>query len=330
YGLAIGLLLAAVLLVAGVAAMGVGYLGYRVWARSQATAAAQVTADASTPDASARRSGEVPPADGGPQAGDGKAGDAAAATATADGVQVLMDRGMQLFREESYLEATALFYKALKRDPTNLQAERMCYIACEFLAIQQLRADLRDRELTPEERTELYKDAVILARRAIRGAADIDEAEQAILNALEWYPGDDNLLDLQRSLQARRARRSRTLRSDTPTGSSMPSGNARLARRYLEEGLQAISDGRYVTARDRLTRALQMDPTLSDARTRLAEVDDILYERAETAWRQGQQLEARGDTEGAIAAYQQVVTYAGVSQAQLKRDAEQRIAALGG
>jgi len=344
-GLAIGLLVAMVLMVAGVAALGLGYVGWRAWTSRQATVATEAAiADSTEADADAASDAGPAAADTADQGGvaprsttasppdertDSPTESSAAAT-TADGVQVLMDRGMQLFREESYLEATALFYKALKRDPTNVEAERMCYIACEFLAIQQLRTDLRDRELTSEEREQLYKDAVILARRAMRGAADVDTAESAIIAALEWYPGDDNLLDLQRSVQAQRARGRRSARSSASNSSSMPSGNARLAQQYLDEGLQAISDGRYVTARDRLKRALQMDPMLTDAKARLTEVDAILGERAETAWSQGQQLEAQGDAEGAVAAYQQVVSYAGVSQAQLKRDAQQRIAALGG
>ncbi|MCK6502986.1 FHA domain-containing protein [Myxococcota bacterium] len=240
----------------------------------------------------------------------------------------LMAQGMALFRQGAYLDATAVFYKALKEDPQDVGAERMCYVSCEFLAIDQLRQDLRARQLSPAQRQALYQQATELGRQAARGRGDLDAAEQAIDAALAWYPGDPALTELKTSVQAARAR-SGTARSGRSATAAAPSASdKRLARQYLDEGLQAVEDGRYVVARDRLGRAASMDPSLSSARSSLADVERVLEDRAQAAWSQAQALEAAGNTSAAIAAYEQVVTYAGSRQGSMRSQAQRRLDAL--
>ncbi|NOY28439.1 MAG: hypothetical protein GXP62_21490 [Oligoflexia bacterium] len=249
-----------------------------------------------------------------------------------------MAQGMTLFRKGAYLDAMAVFYRAVKADPTNIEAERMCYVSCEFLAIQQLREDVLARQVSPEERVAIYQNAVHLGQRAARGRGDLDTAEKAIIAALEWYPQDATLTQLQTSVQAQRARASRTgssSRSSKTTSSnrrsssrSLSASDRRLARQYLDEGLQAVEDGRFVVARDRLTRAQGLDSSLSSARSNLADVNRVLDDRARSAYSQGRALEAAGNRTAAIAAYQMVVSYASSRQLSIRLQAQKRIDAL--
>lgn len=242
----------------------------------------------------------------------------------------LMDQGRALFQKGEFLDATAVFYKVLKAEPAYVEAERMCYVSCERLALQQLRADIDARRVPPAERQRLYDEAVAVGRNAVRGRADLDEAERAIAAAAEWFPSDDTLAELTRGIQARRARASQGGGGATRGRTAPSSGDSREARQHLDAGLRAIDEGEFVRARQELSRAVALDRSLSAARSNLADVDRVLEDRARNAWTQGQAWESRGDKSAAVSAYKQVLTYASSRQATLRSQAQARIDVLGG
>lgn len=332
--------LAGVLIGVGVAVVilgvGAGALGLGLWWKLAGPGAGPTSALTEPAAAAAAAASVEPPAPAEPPAAAAAPAAASAEPAAAPSLGVeaaqgsLMAQGMDLFRKGAYLDATAVFYKALKEDPQDVGAERMCYVSCEFLAIDQLRQDLRARQLSPAEQQALYQRAVELGRLAARGRGDVDAAEQALDAALAWYPADPTLSELKTSVQATRARSggARSSRGATAAVTPPSASDKRLARQYLDEGLQAAEDGRYVVARDRLGRAAAMDPGLGSARSSLADVERILEDRAQAAWTQAQALEAAGNTSAAIAAYEQVVTYAGSRQGSMRAQAQRRLDAL--
>ncbi len=57
-------------------------------------------------------------------------------------VRAAMEAGQKLFDERRYLDAMARFYEVRKKDPQNVEAERMVYLSGELILIQSLRESL--------------------------------------------------------------------------------------------------------------------------------------------------------------------------------------------
>jgi pSer/pThr/pTyr-binding forkhead associated (FHA) protein/tetratricopeptide (TPR) repeat protein len=122
---------------------------------------------------------------------------------TRDEVSALMADGMRLFTEGKQFEAAAQFYKVQQIDPGNPDAERMGYVACEFIAMQRMYEGLTARSVSATQRADAKAQALVAVAAARKDASTIDAARALLAAALELNPEDPELVDAGGQLQQR-------------------------------------------------------------------------------------------------------------------------------
>jgi hypothetical protein len=115
-----------------------------------------------------------------------------------------MAEGMRLFTEGKQFEAATQFYKVQQLDPGNPDAERMGYVACEFIAIQKMFEGLQARSASEAERATAKTTALTAVAAALEDGSQVAPATQALAAALALLPGDAELLAAQEQLESRR------------------------------------------------------------------------------------------------------------------------------
>ncbi|MDP2308391.1 MAG: FHA domain-containing protein [Pseudomonadota bacterium] len=120
-----------------------------------------------------------------------------------DEVAALMADGMRLFTEGKQFEAAAQFYKVQQVDPGNPDAERMGYVACEFIAMQRMYEGLTARSVSATQRTDAKTLALAAVVKAGTDGSAIGEAHTLLAAALELNPGDPELADAGAQLALR-------------------------------------------------------------------------------------------------------------------------------
>jgi pSer/pThr/pTyr-binding forkhead associated (FHA) protein/tetratricopeptide (TPR) repeat protein len=130
---------------------------------------------------------------------------AALAPAQRDEVAALMAEGMRLFTEGKQFDAAAQFYKVQQIDPGNPDAERMGYVACEFIAMQRMYDGLVARTASEAQRADARKAALDAVALADADAGKIPDARALVVAALALNPGDAELTAALDALQQRKA-----------------------------------------------------------------------------------------------------------------------------
>jgi pSer/pThr/pTyr-binding forkhead associated (FHA) protein len=120
-------------------------------------------------------------------------------------VNALMAEGMRLFTEGKQFEAAAQFYKVQQVDPGNPDAERMGYVACEFIAVQHIFDGLQARSTTALEHTNAKAAALAAVTLALADASHMTEARRLLDAADVHLPGDPDLLAAREQLDGRKA-----------------------------------------------------------------------------------------------------------------------------
>ncbi len=117
----------------------------------------------------------------------------------------LMGEGMRLFTEGKQFEAAAQFYKVQQLDPGNPDAERMGYVACEFIAMQRMYEALQARSSSEAERAAAKQAALAAVVTALADSSQIPAALQLLGAAASLLPGDVELADAAAQLDGRKA-----------------------------------------------------------------------------------------------------------------------------
>lgn len=116
-----------------------------------------------------------------------------------------MAAGERLFADERYYEATNRFIKALRLDPHNAEAKRLGYLACERIAVRELRESLEVKNATPTTRAALREEALRIGEAAIKGKDSLVTAEHTLRRALKLNPEDKALVALDTRLRRKAA-----------------------------------------------------------------------------------------------------------------------------
>ncbi|MFN7146652.1 MAG: hypothetical protein ACK4YP_22955, partial [Myxococcota bacterium] len=120
-------------------------------------------------------------------------------------VAALMAEGMRLFTEGKQFEAAAQFYKVQQLDPGNPDAERMGYVACEFIAMQRMYEALQARSASEAERAGAKQGALDEVAAAMTDSARVATAHQRLDAALGLLPGDPELIAARDQLAGKKA-----------------------------------------------------------------------------------------------------------------------------
>ena len=118
-----------------------------------------------------------------------------------------MAAGEQLFAEERYYEATNRFIKALRLDPHNEEAKRLGYLACERIAVRELRESLEVKNATPASLAKLREDALRVGELALKekNKDSLVTAEHTLRRAMKLNPDDKALASLDTKLRRKAA-----------------------------------------------------------------------------------------------------------------------------
>lgn len=125
--------------------------------------------------------------------------------ANAQEVATLMAEGMRLFTEGKRFEAAAQFYKVQQVDPGNPDAERMGYVTCEFIAMQQMLDGLKSRSSAEQEKASAKAAALTAVTVALADAAKLADARGLLDAADVLLPGDAELQAAREQLEGRKA-----------------------------------------------------------------------------------------------------------------------------
>jgi tetratricopeptide (TPR) repeat protein len=117
-------------------------------------------------------------------------------------VAALMADGMRLFTEGKQFEAATQFYKVQQLDPGNLDAERMGFVACEFIAMESMHAGLAARSASETQKADAKK-AALDAATAAKDGTGVEAARALVTAALALNPADPELVAAGEQLQQR-------------------------------------------------------------------------------------------------------------------------------
>lgn len=115
----------------------------------------------------------------------------------------LMQEGIGLFMDEEYYAATSRFLQILKMDPGHEDAERMGYVACEFIAIQAMQDVVEQAAASEADKKVARQEALAMGKAALDGKANLGDARDAVRQALRLNPDDEDLAALSKQLQRR-------------------------------------------------------------------------------------------------------------------------------
>ncbi len=115
----------------------------------------------------------------------------------------LMAEGMKAFAEARYFDAAGAFYRVLQVDPAHRDAKRMGYVACEFIALSEMRSALVQRTTTDAARAEAKATALDAVAKAQAGTLPVAEARAPLEAALALTPDDTELVAAKAALDTK-------------------------------------------------------------------------------------------------------------------------------
>ncbi|MCB9794117.1 MAG: FHA domain-containing protein [Alphaproteobacteria bacterium] len=212
----------------------------------------------------------------------------------AEEVRRQMDEGVQLFQNGRYYEATSRFLSVLKLDPGHEGAERMGYVACEFIAVRELQDSVNSRAASAADREQARDDALALAEQALTGQATVSDANEAIRAALKLNPGDEALEEAQRKVRGRLAAAAK--RAEEKKNEAL---EAELAGVY-NEGKAQLDRGAWSQAVSTFNKVLQADPERTTnvyykAEEGISKAKNAMRAQADAPYRQGVGIMEGGD-----------------------------------
>ncbi|MED5370982.1 MAG: FHA domain-containing protein [Myxococcota bacterium] len=246
-------------------------------------------------------------------------------------VAELMEDGMERFTAEDYTGASGKFLKVLQLDPGNPDAERMGYMACEFIAVQALQDGVERQAASETQRAQAKTEALALAEQAQRGEVPLSEAQKAVRAALNLNPEDAELDEADKQLRRRTARVVEAKQTKQVAGLTEDlSGAYDSAKASLDAGryAEAVSGFRAILAKDPGGQT----PYAAKAKTGLSQAQAKQRELAEGPYMKGMEAAASGDMVGARRQLREALRYdpghAGASAKLSEIDGELRRAAM--
>ncbi|MEE2752224.1 MAG: FHA domain-containing protein [Myxococcota bacterium] len=115
-------------------------------------------------------------------------------------VEQYLQDGQGLFREKKYFDAFGKFNQALQLAPDNENAERLQYMACEFVSIDKLFNAVQSRAASDSERREAKVAALEAGRGALSNGRGYQSALSKVRAALGMNQGDPELGELEAQL----------------------------------------------------------------------------------------------------------------------------------
>ena len=247
--------------------------------------------------------------------------DAANATRAA----ALLDMGTLLFQRGRYLDAASQYYKVLKLTPDDEQAERMGYVACEYIAMDRMRDAVLIRSTPPVQRDVARSASLALGESALAGRSELPEARAALREATVLLPSDKALSAMLVRVQDA---------EDVAINRQQAETHRKKIETLFKLAKVQVARGDDPSAASAFEAVMAADPDKKttyyfDARTALAEARTRVHAQAEAAFELARGRESAGDPAGARLHYQQVLTLAG-AESDIGQRAAVRLAALPG
>jgi tetratricopeptide (TPR) repeat protein len=235
----IGVVAVGLMFAMGSALLCAGVVGWRIWASRTADVAA-VPGEAASPE-----------------------------------VAALLEEGRALFAQDRHFEAAAKFYQVLQLDPRNVEAERLAFVACELIAIDRMRDELRARvAAAPVAAAATVAVAPPAPKPASRGSSR-QSADALFAKGQSAYDAGDYPGAVKAWQQAMAADPSRSgAYYDAEAGIRRAKDRMRAdARPHYAVGLEAQEEGDLLTAREAFKETVRIDPYNETAAARLKEVE---------------------------------------------------------
>lgn len=296
------------------------------WSRITADGPSAASAPATAAPATGKSGAGASPAAGSQPAAPAAASPASAEdAANATRATALLEMGTLLFQRGRYLDAASQFYKVQKLTPDNEQAERMGYVACEYIALDRMRDAVLIRSTPPAKRDLARSAALALGEDALAGRAELPAARVALREATVLLPNDKAVSAMLVRVQEA---------EDVAINRQQAETHRKKIETLFKLAKVQVAKGDDVGAAGAFEAVMAADPDKKttyyfDARAALAETRTRLHAQAEAAFLLAEGREAAGDTAGARLHYQQVVTLSG-PDSDVGLRAAARLAALGG
>jgi len=176
-----------------------------------------------------------------------------------------MSEGQEAFRRKEYFEAFKKFFKTVSIDPTNEKAQRFQVLACEYVAVAKLQEKIASNEATETEKADAIADGIEAAEKALRTkrGGDLNTAKRKLQKGLLLNPGNQALTDLLTKVRAKI--RDNVRWDETKEKKS----RAEQMRPLLSSGERNLNSGRYANAITDYQRALDIELTPYNNKTRL-------------------------------------------------------------
>ena len=216
-----------------------------------------------------------------------------------DEIDELMDEGLALFMDEEYYAATSRFLQILKTDPGHEDAERMGYVACEFIAIQAMQAAVEQAAASEADKIKARSDALAMGQAAMDGQANLSDAKDAVRQALRLNPEDEELEALSKQLQRRSSqvakvaveRKNQRLAEDI--GPLYESAKAALNRGDWSNALKGFEAVKVADPSRATPYYYQAEEGISDVKSRMRRAAAEPYKQAMTSMARGDNITAR-------------------------------------
>jgi tetratricopeptide (TPR) repeat protein len=191
----------------------------------------------------------------------------------------MMSDGMRYFAEGKHFDAAAQFYKVMQLDAANVDAKRMGYVACESIALGEMRRVLGSRSASQQQREEARRLALASVAAALAGDSSAANARARVEEALALSPGDAELTAAEGALSARAAQQSAyAVRARSEK-------QAKSLQQLVDAGQREMERGQYAKAAKYFEQVLSGDPTRTSTQ----------YYQAEEGIRQAKdQMKAEG------------------------------------
>ncbi|MFZ5482488.1 MAG: FHA domain-containing protein [Myxococcota bacterium] len=198
-------------------------------------------------------------------------------------VEQLLADGRKLFAEDKLFEAAAKFYQVLKIDPQNAEAERLAFVACEFVVVDRLREDLRAKAAAPAAPEAAAAAPAAPAPKQARPSSSSSRRggsaeEYAARGQAAWDRGDyAGAVKAWQQAMAADPSRSSAAWYDAEEGIRRAKDKMREeSRPHYAVGLEAQREGDLLTAREAFKETVRIDPYNETAAARLREVEAAL------------------------------------------------------
>jgi pSer/pThr/pTyr-binding forkhead associated (FHA) protein/tetratricopeptide (TPR) repeat protein len=217
----------------------------------------------------------------------------------ADLVTDLMSEGMDLFKQKDYGAATRKFLKVLELDPSNAAAKRMGYITCELIALGAMQDDLESSAASEADRAQSKEDALEAVAQNRKGRLGVGEAREALRQALNLNPGDEELEAASKELDRRAGAAARA------AGERAEQAKVEEIKALYDAAKSKLDAGKYTDAVKGFRAVLSADPDratpyaskaedgLSKARSEQRKLADGPYQKGVEAVGKGDCVTAR-------------------------------------